>query len=60
MSCSPFHLRMDSFILAGCQNSWDIFLREGRGVYSNARLQAFSSRSGVYLSANFSRPMQDL
>ena len=29
-------------------------------MYSNARLQAFSSRSGVYLSASFSRPMQEL
>ena len=29
-------------------------------MYSNARLQAFSSLSGVYLSASFSRPMQDL
>lgn len=37
-----------------------MFLREGRGVYSNARLQAFSSRSGVYLSASFSNPIQDL
>ena len=26
-----------------------IFLREGRGVYSNACLQAFSSRSGVHV-----------
>lgn len=29
-------------------------------MYSNARLQAFSSLSGVYLSASFNRPIQDL
>lgn len=32
-----------------------IFFKEGLGVYSNARLQAFSSRWAEYLSASFSK-----
>ena len=35
-----------------------MFLSDGRGVSVNAFLQAFSRRSGVYLSASFKSPVQ--
>ena len=47
MSCSPFRLCMDSFILAGCQNSRDIFERRGGRVFQCPFAGIFQPFQGV-------------